>query len=259
MNAEIWEAIIHCDPAYDGKFYYGVHTTGIFCRPSCKSKKPKRENVSTFKTIDEALSAGFRPCKRCRPEEMRRQAVPTPRKKGEMMQNAEKVYWSSLNHKGWILYAAVTSNGLCCVTLPNESFEDLTGFVQKHIPDAMLERNEAALAPYLRELKEYLEGKRQQFSVPLDLRGTPFQVAVWKSLLQIPYGQWTTYSDIAASIGRPSAVRAVGAAIGANPIPFVIPCHRVIGKNGKLTGYSGGLELKSALLKLENVRLPQTG
>lgn len=175
------------------------------------------------------------------------------------MQNAEKVCWSSLDHEGWTIYAAVTSKGLCCITLPNESFEDLTRFVKKHVPNAILEPNHAALEPYLTELREYLEGKRQQFSVPLDLRGTPFQVSVWQSLMKIPYGQSATYSDLAASIGKPSSVRAVGAAIGANPIPFVVPCHRVIGKDGKLTGYRGGLELKSALLKLEKVQLPQTG
>ncbi|OUM90913.1 MAG: cysteine methyltransferase [Bacillus thermozeamaize] len=172
------------------------------------------------------------------------------------MRNTENVYWGSLNHQGWLLYAAATAKGLCCITLPNESFERLAEFVERHFPNANLEPNQAVLEPYLTELKEYLEGKRQKFTVPLDLRGTPFQMSVWKSLLQISYGQWATYSDIAASIGRPSAVRAVGAAIGANPVPFVVPCHRVIGKGGKLTGYRGGLDVKSALLKLENVRIP---
>ncbi len=180
-------------------------------------------------------------------------SIPTPGGKGDRMPNEEKVCWSSLNHQEWTLHAAATSKGLCCITLPNESFQVLTRFVEKHVPNAILEQNHTVLEPYLNELKEYLEGKRKQFSAPLDLRGTPFQVSVWQSLLKIPYGQLATYADMAASIGQPSAVRAVGAAIGANPIPFVIPCHRVVGKDGKLTGYRGGLDVKSALLRLEKV------
>lgn len=108
------------------------------------------------------------------------------------------------------------------------------------------------MAPYLSELKDCLEGKRLACTVPLDLHGTPFQVSVWKAISTIPYGRTMTYSGIAEIIGKPEAVRAVGAATGANPIAFLIPCHRVLGKNGGLTGYRGGLDVKSRLLKLES-------
>ncbi len=107
------------------------------------------------------------------------------------------------------------------------------------------------MAPYARELTDYLEGRRSSFTVPHDLKGTAFQRAVWEALGRIPYGQTVTYSDIAQEVGRPAAVRAVGAAIGANPVMIVVPCHRVIGKNGALTGFRGGLGMKTRLLELE--------
>ncbi|HYI11089.1 MAG TPA: methylated-DNA--[protein]-cysteine S-methyltransferase [Thermoanaerobaculia bacterium] len=105
------------------------------------------------------------------------------------------------------------------------------------------------------ELTEYFAGKRKMFTIPLAPRGTPFQLAVWNELLRIPYGSTISYAELARRIGKPSAVRAVGAANGANPIPVIIPCHRVIGANGTLTGYGGGLERKQWLLALEGERL----
>jgi methylated-DNA-[protein]-cysteine S-methyltransferase len=101
------------------------------------------------------------------------------------------------------------------------------------------------------QLGEYFSGKRQLFKLELEPRGTPFQIAVLDALLQIPYGKTRSYQDIAIEIGKPNAVRAVGAANSRNPLPIVIPCHRVIGKNGNLTGFSGGLKVKTFLLKLE--------
>jgi methylated-DNA-[protein]-cysteine S-methyltransferase len=105
------------------------------------------------------------------------------------------------------------------------------------------------------QLQEYFSGKRQAFTFPLAPRGTPFQLAVWNALLEIPYGDTISYAELARRIGKPSAVRAVGAANGANPIPVIIPCHRVIGSNGTLTGYGGGIERKQWLLALEGRRL----
>lgn len=103
------------------------------------------------------------------------------------------------------------------------------------------------------ELRRYLAGERVQFSCLLDLHGTPFQVTVWRELCNIPYGETRSYGEIASVIGRPSASRAVGAANGANPIAIIVPCHRVIGSNGKLVGYGGGLPAKEWLLTLEGV------
>jgi len=101
------------------------------------------------------------------------------------------------------------------------------------------------------QIEEYLNGKRKKFSLPLALQGTEFQMAVWQALQKIPFGETRSYKDIAASIGRPKAVRAVGMANNRNPISIIIPCHRVIGHDGKLVGYGGGLPLKQRLLELE--------
>ena len=102
-----------------------------------------------------------------------------------------------------------------------------------------------------RQLREYFSGERQRFSLTLDFAGTDFQKEVWAALLTIPYGETRSYGDIARQIGRPAAVRAVGAANGRNPVSIIAPCHRVIGTNGKLTGFAGGLETKAFLLHLE--------
>ena len=110
-----------------------------------------------------------------------------------------------------------------------------------------------------RQLRAYFAGQLRRFDLPLDLRGTPFQLSVWRELERIPYGETRSYSQIAAAIGAPQAVRAVGAANGSNPIPIVVPCHRVIGASGKLVGYGGGLPLKKRLLALEGTRAMSLG
>jgi methylated-DNA-[protein]-cysteine S-methyltransferase len=107
----------------------------------------------------------------------------------------------------------------------------------------------------VRQLHAYFSGKLTRFDLPLKPEGTPFQLAVWEQLLKIPYGKVISYGDLAKRIGKPNSSRAVGAANGSNPIPIIIPCHRVIGSNGRLTGYGGGIHIKEALLKLESVRL----
>ncbi len=112
--------------------------------------------------------------------------------------------------------------------------------------------NEKPFAEAIRQLNEYFAGDRRDFDLPLRLDGTEFQLLVLSELRRIPYGQTTSYSDIAERIGRPKAVRAVGAANGRNPIPINVPCHRVIGASGDLTGFGGGLETKEALLRLES-------
>jgi methylated-DNA-[protein]-cysteine S-methyltransferase len=119
------------------------------------------------------------------------------------------------------------------------------------------DKSSPLLALAIRQLDEFFAGKRTAFDVPLALRGTPFQLEVWHTLLRIPYGATRTYAQIAESIGRPAASRAVGAANGANPIPIIVPCHRVIGSNGSLTGFGGGIDVKRWLLDFErNLRLP---
>ncbi|BEE18932.1 methylated-DNA--protein-cysteine methyltransferase [Aeromonas enteropelogenes] len=112
-----------------------------------------------------------------------------------------------------------------------------------------------ALAPYLAEFEAYFAGRLQRFTLPLAASGTEFQQAVWQALCDIPYGETRSYGDIARAIGKPNAMRAVGAANGRNPLSIIVPCHRVIGQNGGLTGYAGGLEIKKALLQLENIKV----
>ena len=111
--------------------------------------------------------------------------------------------------------------------------------------------NENKLATACEQLQEYFAGTREDFDLPLHLAGTEFQVSVLEELLRIPYGETVSYGDIAKRIGRPKAVRAVGAANGRNPLPIIVPCHRVIGTSGDLTGFGGGLDTKEALLRLE--------
>ncbi|WP_407408258.1 methylated-DNA--[protein]-cysteine S-methyltransferase [Peribacillus sp.] len=163
----------------------------------------------------------------------------------------ETINWAVLAYDKWHLYIAKTKKGLCYVGSPGQSYEDLEKWIQKRFPQSILLESEEALHPYLTELYEYFEGTRRAFSLPVDVRGTAFQVAIWEALNQIPYGKTTSYSEIAMMIQRPTAVRAVGTAIGANPVLITVPCHRVIGKNGAITGYRGGLEMKEFLLQLE--------
>lgn len=118
---------------------------------------------------------------------------------------------------------------------------------------------DGAASPSRRQLAEYFAGNRQAFDLKLAPQGTPFQRAVWRALGEIPFGTTCCYADIARRIGRPTAVRAVGAANGRNPVAIVVPCHRVIGRDGSLTGYAGGLDRKRWLLEHEGVALPFTG
>jgi O-6-methylguanine DNA methyltransferase len=124
--------------------------------------------------------------------------------------------------------------------------------MQELNPDTIqLRESKPALAPYLRELNDYFAGERREFSLPLDLRGTEFQLACWRALLEIPYGKTRSYRDMAQAIGHPHAYRAVGMSNNRNPIAIVVPCHRVIASNGSLCGYGGGLDIKRKLLDLE--------
>jgi len=120
------------------------------------------------------------------------------------------------------------------------------------LKDLIEDNNENILREAERQLKEYFAGKRRSFSIPLDMRGTPFQKDVWRILQTIPFGETLSYGQIANRLGRPGASRAVGAANGRNPISIVVPCHRVIGSTGKLTGFAGGLDIKAHLLDLES-------
>lgn len=161
------------------------------------------------------------------------------------------LYWSRLTHEDWNMHIAATSEGLCYVGSQNQPIEEMSDWAAARFPGSSIIRDDGKLQPYADELIQYLQRTRQSFTVPFDFYGTPFQLTVWSALCNIPYGQTVSYSDIANQILRPAAVRAVGAAIGANPVLITVPCHRVIGKNGALTGYRGGMDMKTKLLQLE--------
>lgn len=326
------------DASYDGVFYAAVKTTGVFCRPTCPARKPLARNVQFFGSVSDALFAGFRPCKRCRPLEVPgahpvwaaeliaqlereperrirdrdlRAAGVTPdrarryfqqrygmtfhafargfrlRRAFEQLRRGADLDEVAMSHGfeshsgfreafgrlvgstpgrsrsadcvtvGWLesplgpLVAGATDQGVC-----------LLEFSDRRMLEAQLESVRQRLGPVLpgthplldqlrSELAEYFGGTRRDFTVPLVYPGTPFQVKVWDALRQIPYGETRSYETLAWSVGAPGAQRAVGHANGLNRVAIVIPCHRVVSKDGKLGGYGGGLWRKQLLLDLE--------
>ena len=153
------------------------------------------------------------------------------------------------------MLCATTERGLAFVQLPHAGGRGFADWLQRHAVGAKLENGFAPNKAAIQQIREYLEGKRREFELPLDLRGTDFQRRVWAALLEIPYGATRSYGDITRAIGAPPrAARAVGTANGSNPCAIVVPCHRVIASGGKLGGYGGGLPLKRRLLALEHAR-----
>jgi methylated-DNA-[protein]-cysteine S-methyltransferase len=145
------------------------------------------------------------------------------------------------------LLVAATDRGLCGIYFEqHRHFKGKDGWRR--------DPAHAVVREAVRQLEEYFAGKRDSFDVPLDLHGTPFQQEVWQQLLRIPYGTTVSYGEHARAVGRPKAARAVGAAIGRNPVSIIVPCHRVVGSTGSLTDYAGGLERKRTLLELESRR-----
>jgi len=153
------------------------------------------------------------------------------------------------------IWIASTHAGVCAIGIGERQPERFFAWLSKRIDPEPPREEPKSLEAALNQLREYFSGSRRAFDLPLDVRGTVFQKAVWDEIARIPYGATTTYGEIAQHIGKPNAARAVGSANGANPLPIVIPCHRVIGADGSLTGYGGGLEMKAALLRLEGVFL----
>jgi AraC family transcriptional regulator of adaptative response/methylated-DNA-[protein]-cysteine methyltransferase len=339
----MYRALVDRDSAYDGVFTVAVRTTGIFCRPTCPAKKPQRENVEYFRTVGDAMAAGYRPCKRCRPLEPRGK---TPDWLSGLLEAVESEpgrrwtdadirtvgvdpvrvrRWFQDNH-GMTFHAYQRSRrlGMALGQMRNGSdqvgtaydhgYESLSGFREAFerlfgdTPGRKKSTNQAVVTRYLTplgpmlaaatddgvcllefhdrrmletqikrvkqllqceispgvnahleqmedELARYFESRFERFTAPLVLKGTPFQEAVWKRLLQIPYGETLSYEQLAKDIGRPGAQRAVGRANGDNRLAIVVPCHRVIRSDGTLRGYGGGLWRKQYLLDLECARV----
>jgi AraC family transcriptional regulator, regulatory protein of adaptative response / methylated-DNA-[protein]-cysteine methyltransferase len=336
---EMQRAYLQKDNSYDGIFFLGVRTTGIFCRPSCPARKPLPTNVSYFSSAREALFAGYRPCKRCRPMEtdgrppewvgramtlvntsedrikdselrqsgidpfrvrryfqkhygMTFQAYCRARRMGDALNQLR--HGASIDdialgngyesHSGfrdaftrtfgrspgtsrdvdpilvsWLesplgpIVTAANDSGICLLEFTDRRMLE-TQFItlKKLFSCAIVPGENEHLTNLKNQLGSYFAGKLQQFSVPLVYPGSPFQLRVWNELLRIPYGETCSYEDLARRIGAPSGQRAVGHANGTNRIAIVIPCHRVVNKDGKLGGYGGGLWRKQHLLDLES-------
>ena len=339
----MFAAVERRDATFDGVFFLGVASTGIFCRPSCGARKPLRRNVHFYATAQQALLAGFRPCKRCRPLErpgaapgwlrpllaqveqepdrrwrdadLRARGVEPARVRrwfqnthgmsfhayhrarrlgralGRLRNGApvtstafESGYESmsgfqeaiaqlvgttprgardhTLLHFARIetplgaMIAAATSTGLVMLEFEDRRMlETQLGRIARRIGGVAVPEPNSIIAQTEDELRRYFARELMTFTVPLALHGTPFQERVWQALRTIPYGETRSYGEQARAIGEPSAVRAVARANGDNRIAIIVPCHRVIGSDGKLTGYGGGLWRKEYLLGVERPSL----
>jgi AraC family transcriptional regulator of adaptative response/methylated-DNA-[protein]-cysteine methyltransferase len=336
---EMERAFMRGDASYDGVFFTAVKTTGVFCRPSCPAKKPRPENVEYFLTPRQALFAGYRPCKRCRPMDTngapprwagrlieRIEALPHERvrasdlremgvdpararrffikehgmtfqayqrarrlgmalfaiRQGNDVTNvalrhgygstsgfrdafskafgrtpgksrlAEFVVTRMIESPVGPLLAGATTNAVCLLEFTDRRMlEKQLETVRKRFDCQVVPGRSEHLQQLEKELAQYFAGSLRKFSVPLDYRGTPFQMQVWRGLLKIPYGMTWSYEELADRVGHCGAQRAVGTANGCNRIAIVIPCHRVVNKDRKLGGYGGGLWRKQFLLDLE--------
>jgi len=335
----LYNALLKKDKDYEGIFIVGVKTTGIFCRPTCKARKPKKENVEFFKSVHDALMNGYRPCRVCSPMEnkgevpawlkpllgevsktpgirlkdydIRKRGIEPARLRRWFKQHHGITFQSYLrslrigNAFGRIRYGdkiieAALESGYDSLSGFTETFKKTVGttpgrsqdvnivnvtriltplgpmfagateegiclleFADRRMLETQIKRlrkllnaefvpgNNKHFAILNEQIKEYFEGKRKCFDLPLILKGTAFQEKVWKELLTIPYGVTRSYQEQAEHVGDIKAVRAVAKANGDNRIAVIIPCHRVIGKDGKLTGYGGGLWRKQFLLDFE--------
>lgn len=327
------------DLSYEGIFITAVKSTGIFCRPSCRAKKPNPENVVFFDTAKLALEHGFRPCKVCKPMEKLEETPPAIKAVIKELQGnpylrikdqdlldrgiepskirrwfkkhhnmtfqayqrmlringaynqidlGDKVIDSAFNSgfesisgfnesyrsifgepptapdkKNVIniirfstplgpMFACASAEGLCLLEFTNRrmletEFKDL----RKRLNAIILPGENPHLDRVQVEMQEYFDGNRKEFSIPLHTPGTPFQQSVWQGLMAIPYGETRSYKEQAIALGNPKAIRAVASGNGHNRISIIIPCHRVIGSDGSLVGYGGGLHRKEWLLDFE--------
>lgn len=342
VNDERWEAVIGRDATADGQFVYAVQSTGVYCRPTCPSRKPGRKMVSFYDRPADAEQVGFRPCLRCSPtgtdatgQEMRIRAACefmdqhfdeeirladiaakaglspfyfhrvfrsvmgiTPRqylasrrigrfkssvREGNSVTHAiyESGYGSSSRlyenaatelgmspasykkgGKGTKIKFATTSStlgrvivaatdkGVCKVAF-GDSDDELERDLRNEFTDADLLRSDSSFRALFKALKGCLEGRGGGQDLPLDIGGTAFQRKVWEALRKIPAGETRSYGEVAQAIGQPTAVRAVAAACASNSVAILIPCHRVIQKDGGTAGYRWGVERKETLLENE--------
>lgn len=242
------ERMLAADATMNGRFIVGVRTTKIYCLPWCRPpRKPKPTNVTFYTTIADAHDAGLRACKLCKPD-----AFYADHELEEVAPVQDKLAYLdtitavpgplafAVNAAGALLWLKFLDGGYAR-TLEEELAHE--GYTVAHDP--------ARTARAREEIASYCAGTRQTFNIPLFFGGSDWQNAVWRELTQIPYGETRTYGQIAARLGQPGAARAVGRANATNRLPLVIPCHRVLGANGALTGFGGGMHLKTRLLAHE--------
>ncbi len=171
-----------------------------------------------------------------------------------MASGAKKIAWNQMESPVGLLTLVASDRGICYLDFCKQKNGSIVGvqiWLNHWFPHYSLERNDQVFIPYMEQLQEYFQRERKEFEFPIDLHGTPFQKRVWRQLQTIPYGEVRSYKEIALALGAPKAVRAVGGANNKNPLSIIIPCHRVIGSNGSLVGYGGGLHIKEYLLTLE--------
>ncbi len=167
----------------------------------------------------------------------------------------DTVYWTPFTTPLGTAYAASTRNGLCCLMLPDETEAHFTVWLHNHFDAENIHPHPEPNLDVIEQLDAYWKGTRTRFELRLDLRGTPFQRAVWDRLLHIPFGKTETYSVLAEAAGAPQGYQAAGAAVGQNPVRLVVPCHRVLGSDGGLTGFASGVRTKQWLLRHEGALL----
>jgi AraC family transcriptional regulator of adaptative response/methylated-DNA-[protein]-cysteine methyltransferase len=233
MSTEMERAFYASDPASDGRFVAAVRTTGIFCRPSCRVRKPLPKNVEYLRDAAAARAAGYRACLRCQPE------------------NATSVTLRTIDTPIGPMLAGATDDAIVlCDFAERPMIAAQVASVRRRIGPAT-EGSSPLLDRLADQLGEYFAGTRRDFDLPIDMPGSAFQERVWAELRSIPYGTTISYRELAERVGAAAAYRAVGRANGSNRVPIVVPCHRVVAADGGLGGYGGGLAAKRALLDLE--------
>jgi AraC family transcriptional regulator of adaptative response/methylated-DNA-[protein]-cysteine methyltransferase len=233
MSTEMERAFYASDAAWDGRFVAAVRTTGIFCRPSCRVRKPLPKNVEYLPDPEAAKAAGYRACLRCQPENgatVALQTIETP--------------------VGRMLAGATDDAIVLCDFAERPMIGAQLASVRRRIGPTR-EGSAPLLDRLASQLAEYFAGTRDKFELPLDVPGSAFQERVWAELRRIPYGETISYRQLAERVDAGAAYRAVGRANGSNRVAVIIPCHRVIAAGGGLGGYGGGLEAKRRLLDLE--------
>jgi AraC family transcriptional regulator, regulatory protein of adaptative response / methylated-DNA-[protein]-cysteine methyltransferase len=231
-----WSAVRRRQRAAEGAFVYSVRTTGVYCRPSCPARLPLQKNVRFHLTCADAEKAGFRPCKRCRPKEMRLAGDTSIR------------FAVSACSLGSVLVAA-SETGICAILLGDDP-DVLARDLRARFPAERLIVGDGDFA-WVARVIGFVEAPRSGLDLPLDTRGTAFQRRVWRAVREIPAGSTASYAQLAKRIGAPNAVRAVAQACGANAIAVAIPCHRVVRSDGALSGYRWGVARKRTLLERE--------